>query len=618
MPPIASAQQTPEPIKTSITVSEKITADAPASITTFSEKELQQLPGINLDDRLRVLPGFSLFRRSSSLVANPTTQGVSLRGIGSTGASRTLVLWDGIPINDPFGGWVYWTRVAPDQLERVEVTRSAATSLFGDLAMGGSVGLFSRETRPSRYDFSYEGGSNNTHELEASASQGWRDFAASAQVRAFSTDGYFIVPGNLRGAADQLANVRFVAGAARFDYLEATQRLFFKLDILAEDRGNGTVAQRNSTSLGTLAAHYEREFAHDVISVLAYHTREEFRASFSAVAADRNTERLTSLQTVPSETEGAAAYWRRSERNWHLLAGADVQRVEGYSTDQSFPTGRKVGGGTLLEHGVFGQFDVRLGPAQFFAGARHTFTGLDRTFFSPSAGLTIEQRWIRARASINRSFRSPTLNELYRDFRQGNALTQANPLLRQETLFGAEAGVDFVGESHRASITVFRNSLKDLISNVTLSTTGNSILRQRQNAADALSRGVEFQVRQNWKQLQGEASYLFVDSALVTGPLLPQVPKHQGSGQVTYQWKRTFASAGVRGYSLQFDDDRNQFRLPGFATAQLVVRQGLLNHVSASLSFENLLDRTYLVAFSPTPNIGPPRLWRAGIRWDSR
>lgn len=73
--------------------------------------------------RLRQVPGFSLFRRSSSVVAKPTTQGVSLRAIGSSGASRTLVLWDGIPINDPFGGWVYWTRIDPAHIDRVEIDR---------------------------------------------------------------------------------------------------------------------------------------------------------------------------------------------------------------------------------------------------------------------------------------------------------------------------------------------------------------------------------------------------------------------------------------------------------------------------------------------------------------
>jgi hypothetical protein len=126
-----------EPVVSSITVIEKVSTETPAPITLLDSPKLQRIPGVNLDDRLRMVPGFSLFRRNSSLVAHPTTQGLSLRGIGSSGASRTLVLWDGIPINDPFGGWVYWTRVAPEELGRVELSRGASTSLFGDRAMGG-------------------------------------------------------------------------------------------------------------------------------------------------------------------------------------------------------------------------------------------------------------------------------------------------------------------------------------------------------------------------------------------------------------------------------------------------------------------------------------------------
>ncbi len=134
-------QQAPkiEPVRTSITVTEKISTDAPAAITVLDSNAIAATPGVNLDDRLRSVPGFTLFRRASSLVANPTTQGVSLRGIGGSGASRTLVLWDGIPENDPFGGWVYWDRFAPAELDRVEISRGASTSVFGDLAMGGAI-----------------------------------------------------------------------------------------------------------------------------------------------------------------------------------------------------------------------------------------------------------------------------------------------------------------------------------------------------------------------------------------------------------------------------------------------------------------------------------------------
>jgi len=109
-----------------------------------------------------------------------------------------------------------------------------------------------------------------------------------------------------------------------------------------------------------------------------------------------------------------------------------------------------------------------------------------------------------------------------------------------------------------------------------------------------------------------------VDSRLVTGLRVPQVPKHQGSAQLMYQRGGTLVSAGVRSFSFQFDDDRNQFLLPGFATVEVYVQQHLVKSLSARLEFENLLDRQYLTAFSPTPTIGAPRLWRAGLRWDGK
>src|SRR6478609_6494434 len=116
--PVAPAQepQTIEPVKTQITVTSNVATESPASLTVFGSQRLLQIPGVNLDDRLRMIPGFTLLRRTSSIAANPTTQGVSLRGIGSSGASRSLVLWDGIPVNDPFGGWVYWTRLSPEEI----------------------------------------------------------------------------------------------------------------------------------------------------------------------------------------------------------------------------------------------------------------------------------------------------------------------------------------------------------------------------------------------------------------------------------------------------------------------------------------------------------------------
>ena len=123
--------------------------DTPASVNVVTSEQIEASPAVVADDVLRQVPSFSLFRRTSSLVAQPTTQGVSLRGIGPSGQSRTLVLLDGVPFNDPFGGWVYWTRVPLVSVDRIEVTEDTASGLYGNYAMGGVINVVTG--RPTRH-----------------------------------------------------------------------------------------------------------------------------------------------------------------------------------------------------------------------------------------------------------------------------------------------------------------------------------------------------------------------------------------------------------------------------------------------------------------------------------
>ena len=187
----AQSPAVPDVTRTSITVSEKISAEAPAAITVVDKLQLAANPGVNLDDRLRSVPGFSLFRRSSSVVANPTTQGISLRGLGSSGASRTLVLWDGIPLNDPFGGWVYWTRVDSEELERVEVARGPFSSLYGGNAMGGVINMITRPVDKRQLEVFGQYGSRDTTNYSLRVADRFFDkLGASFGYSRFQTGGY--------------------------------------------------------------------------------------------------------------------------------------------------------------------------------------------------------------------------------------------------------------------------------------------------------------------------------------------------------------------------------------------------------------------------------------------
>lgn len=617
--PAQPEDQTPPlpPLKTTVTVNATLTTETPASITDLDQQQVEDTPGMELDDRLRQVPGFSLYRRTSSVVANPTTQGVSLRGVGSSGASRTLVLWDGFPVNDPFGGWVYWDRLDPNYIEEVQIDRGAATSVFGDRAMSGTISMFSRPEEPQHIVFDYLGGNDDTQDVSASYSNLWGPWGVSVDGRGFTTDGYYITPESIRGTVDQRANVHFATGDVRLDYLGKADRLSIHFDILAEDRRNGTLLTHNSTGLGELGATYTHSWENDQVSGIVYHEQEQFHSTYSSVSLNRDHETLVSQQTVPIDDTGGAAYWQHHAKHWNTIVGADADDTHGISYDYSYSTHILTpSGGTLVEHGVFGQGDLDFGPVRFFGGVRQEFTGQHgETFVSPNGGVAVGVGNFRLRASGYRAFRAPTLNELYRPFRVGNVETLANANLVPEGLLGAETGFDYTRKGTQVSFSLFRNELDNLIDNATLSTSPTLILRKRENFPSALSRGLEANVAHRWSHWSAQAGYIYADARLATGQRIPLIPKQQGTAMLSYTRKTTMISAGVRAFGLEFDDDLNQYLLPGYAALEMSAQQHITKNFSAVASVENLLDRTYLVALTPTPNTGEPRLWRVGLRW---
>ena len=618
MPVLCQAQEKIPPLRTSVTVFERLEQESPAAITTLNKLDIAKAPGVNIDDRLRLVPGFTLFRRNSSLVANPTTQGVSLRGVGSTGASRTLVLWDGVPVNDPFGGWIYWTRIPSEEVDRVEVIRGATTSVFGDRTMSGSVAMFTRAAEPMRLSLGMEGGNLGTLQPSGGFSHVMRKFGVSGFFRAFDTDGYLIVPKERAGRVDTAAGVRFAAGAFKADYSTDRERMSLKVDILTEERANGTPMQTNSTSLGTLSGNYSRDFGAASLGVIGYHSRQQYHQRFSAIAADRNTERLTSYQSVPSTAFGGGGFLKGKPGRYNWTVGTDAQNVDGTSYETVVPVGLRVGGGTQTQTGLFGQGDAKFGNLQLFAGSRFQSAGKAGNFYQPSGGMAYGMGAFRWRASAYRSFRAPTLNELYREFRAGNTTTQANANLKAEKLWAVETGLDYRAEAFTVRVGGFYKEIGDLITNVTLSSSAAAVVRQRRNAAAATVRGFEAEIEKRVKQVRFEASYLMVDSRLATRERLPQVPKHQGSAQATWYGPKTLVTLSLRTSALQFEDDRNAQLLPGFALLQLTARQELGHGLKATLAIENMANRRILTGFTPFPQTGAPLLFRVGLRWEGR
>lgn len=588
----AVAQQVQEAITVTATRSERRLADTPASVVVLDREAIAATPAATADDMLRQVPGFTLFRRAGSRVANPTTQGVTLRGLGASGASRAAVLEDGVPLNDPFGGWVYWGRISRLSLERVEVVRGGGSHLYGSGAMGGVVQFFRR--RGAAVVAEVSGGTQSTGSAAAFVAIQRGEWRGTLSLDWFDTEGHVLVTREDRGGVDRAAGSEHLAA----DLAIHQGTAFLRFSHFDEARNNGTPLQVNDTSIRQLSGGGDLRVFGGLLTARGWLGEQDYHQTFSAVAANRSTERLTAEQNIASRSGGSTLQWTRGVGQKHaIVAGADIREVESGNMQRTFAG--------------FIEDVLQVSPAlSVTAGLRFdAWEGSDA--LSPRlAALYRPRRGPSWTAAAYRAFRAPTLNELYRDFRVGNILTRANENLGAETLTAVEAGVR--GEHVR--VTAFWMEMDDLVSNVTLSVTPALITRQRRNVESARSRGVE--VESDWRftpALRASAGYLLSDATFSNGRRLPQVPRHQATAQLSYTRRVTAALQG-RWSVMQFDDDLNQLRLDGYAVADAFVSVPV-GPVALILAVENVFDETVEVSATPVTTIGQPRSVRIGLRY---
>src|SRR5947199_2373956 len=186
--------------------------ETPTSVVVLSRDDLNATAAFRTDDMLRQVPGFSLFRRTTSRTANPTAQGVSLRGLGASGASRALVLVDGFPLNDPFGGWVYWNRVPREDIESIEVASGGASHLYGSDALGGVISILRKPVDTDELSLEAAYGNENTPDVSFAGSRRMGQWSGGLSAELFRTEGYIAVPGDQRGVVDTPVNSQDITG----------------------------------------------------------------------------------------------------------------------------------------------------------------------------------------------------------------------------------------------------------------------------------------------------------------------------------------------------------------------------------------------------------------------
>ncbi len=636
-----------------------------AASSAWSKDDIRELSPRSVDELLAKDPSFSLFRRQNALFSNPTSSGVSLGNTGASAASRSLVLRDGIPQNDPFGSWVSWTRYDVGTLDSARITSATESVVWGNMSPAGSIQLTSREIDEDRITLRGFVGSQGTVGGSTTIDQVSNNgrLAASIHVFSFETDGFYSLHKSQRGLVDRRLDLDYQGVDLRFKWQPRNDfTLESTFSFYEEERGNGTVLSRNDSRAFDFSFRATHIQERGEIQYLGYYQRRDFSSVFAAVAADRNSERMALNQyDVPGEGYGGAIVQKREiHEDLDLTMGLDVRFLDGETNEDAGTFRRRHAGGRQAFIGLFGQTSWKLNDetridtslrldhwsfADGFRRERSLGTGAllrsnkfrDRSSLEPSVSFSLQHQIdedTRAWLSVGSSFRAPSINELYRPFRVRSDVTEANAALDPERFFTLEAGIEWQHDDvWDISAAVFHHWIHDAIANVPV-TDPAEITRifgalpvggtgaQRQNVDQARVLGLRTSVEYTpdprvslrfdglWSHSKFSSS---PDQQLIEGETFPQSPELRLIGSLvvrpTDEWSLFL---GAEYASSVFDDLLGQREIPSYWTCRLGASWQATESVSLNFRIENLFDEEIPsgLASNGLRSVGQPRaIW---------
>lgn len=615
--------------------------EAAFSIVTIPKSGLQVRE--RLDEALENVPGLSQFRRTLSLAANPTTQGVSLRSFAPSGDGRTLVTLDGVPQNDPFGGWVTWTALPAESLSGAEIIRGAGAGPYGAGALTGVIALDEASPTPGGYDLDVSDGEHGYDRAGGygAVAAGPIDLMAIGSVE--HDHGWIPVIAG-RGAADDALTLNDWSYALKAQSDLGSGVLALRAGAFQEDRASGEIGanarERGDFASATFAATPTNQgWAWRLQTWLRQSNL--YNTSVSIAPGRQSDTPADDQYSTPATGYGFNGALRREGAGFDFELGADVRAAQGddhelfHYVAGALTQNRDAGGRTLVA-GAYFDADKSLGPwlltgdirADYWASTdghrieSEVSNGAitldqhdpDRAGVLPTARVGLRRSLdsgLYLRAAAYEGFRPPTLNELYRPFRVGNNITEANPNLRPEQLQGVEVGFGGSGASSNWSLTAFANRLQQAVTNVTIGAgpgtfpgfpedfvPAGGILYQRQNAGQIDAYGLEASAEHRFAEtFLVKAALDLTDAQVDGGSEAPQLtglrpaqsPRLTLTGEADWRpLARLTLSAEVRYEGMRFNDDLNTQPLAPATTVAAQARWRLTDHADVYVAADNL------------------------------
>ncbi|MGV3553870.1 MAG: TonB-dependent receptor [Croceibacterium sp.] len=621
-------------------------------VQTIEREELVSTASGRLEDALANVAGFQQFRRSDSRSSNPSAQGVTLRALGGNATSRAQVLLDGVPLSDPFFGYIPFNAIAPERLESIRVTRGGGTGPFGAGALAGAIELNSADAA----DLGLVQASalmNERSESELSATVAPEIGAGYATLSGrwdrgkgfFTTPEAQRVPASVRAGYDSWSLGGRIVQPIGSDLTVQLRGMAYDDDRVLRFAGADTGSEGQDVSLRVVG---RGEWQFDAIGYL------QWRNFYNRVISSTTYNLTLDQKDTPASGQGGKIEVRPPVGDAHTLrVGADFRRSEGDLFEDAFNavtgvrTAQRFAGGVNTDLGVFLEDDWELGPVTLTGGVRadrytirdgyyralngdgsvvttdNVFADRSGWEFSWRGGAVFEAAdGLDLRAAAYSGLRLPTLNELYRPFVVFPVTTQANENLGVERLEGFDIGADWrVLPGLRLTATYFDNQVEGAITNVTIGPN----LRRRQNIDAIEAQGLEFGADIDVGQFGFDGSLAYTDAkqrgtgaaAALDGFRPSQTPKWAASATASYRMPGGgLFAATLRHVGKQFEDDQESDVLPAATTVDLFGQVPIFDRLSFVARVENLFDEEVITRNQGgSMDLGAPMTIWAGLRY---
>ena len=462
-----------------------------SAVRVISVEALRAKAAADLPTLLRELPGIQL----DPVVGSGN--GISLQGLGS---DRVAVLLDGAPIAGRLSNEFDLTRIAPAQIERIEVLEGPQSTLYGSSALGGVINLITRAPTARRVELRSQGGSYGQLEFGGRLSGLLGASAMSLDLGRRSGD---VAPGtalNTPGSVarwDGMARVLSPVGKGMLD----VRAIHLRED---QDYRSGSAASRSQSRNHNLQSDLLAAFTRGSLTLRGHlsaydHTLSRTTLASGTETVEPQTQRTVDVEALNQVAVGrhtlvlgaqAAREWTRSER----LAGGERDQVSG---------------------ALYGSDEWRIHPAfALTGGARLSVAEQWGSDLAPRIGAVWNSGHLYAKAALARGFRAPSFNEQFADFLNSRAFyaVRGNAALTPESSWNTTGEIGVRATGAKAWVRAFHNRLRDFIETEAVGQEGAVTVFSYRNVGRARTAGVEVGGDFSHRALQLEAAYAYLDA----------------------------------------------------------------------------------------------------------